>query len=154
MRVHIGIALMVLMLVLTLAGTAPGQEKDRNGYWWVNQTQEFRSGFVLGYAMAMGVNSDAAWMKCVEAKRGGADVKKASVEEWQACMETPEVVRLSYSGIRPSQLVEGVDEFYKDFRNKNIVVELAMRYVKDELRRMTDKELQDELSDFRKTANK
>ena len=62
MRVHIGIALMVLMLVLTLAGTAHGQEKDRNGYWWVNQTQEFRSGFVLGYAMAMGVNSDAAWL--------------------------------------------------------------------------------------------
>ena len=67
-------------------------------------------------------------------------------------MQTPAVVMLNYSGLRAGQLVDGVDEFYKDFRNKNILVDVAMRYVKDELRGKTDKELQDELATFRQSA--
>ena len=148
MKVHMGVALMVLVL----AGTAHGQEKERNGYWWTNHSQDFKLGFVMGFAVAMTDNADVAWLRCIEAKPGGAE--KASVEELKACMKTPERVMLSYGGLRPDQLVDGVDEFYKDFRNKNILIEVTMRYVKDELRGMTDKELQDELADFRKTANK
>ena len=76
----------------------------------------------------------------------------ASGEEWKECMQTPEVAMLSYSNLRAGQLVEGLDEFYKDFRNKNILVDVAIRYVKDELRGKTGKELEDELATFRKAA--
>lgn len=143
MRVHIGMALMILVL----AGTAHGQEQDRNGYWWVNRSQDFKLGFVTGFAMAMTGNSDAAVLRCLEDKPD-----KTSAEAWKTCMQTPAVIGLSYNGLRMGQLVDGVDEFYKDFRNKGILVDVALRYVKDELRGMTDKELQDELAVFRQSA--
>jgi hypothetical protein len=149
---------MVLILVLAGAGVAQGQPQGqqqnqipvRDGYWWTNQAQDFKLGFVTGFAVAMTGNSDAAVVRCIATKPGGAE--KASGEEWKACTQAPEVVMLSYSGLRTGQLVDGVDEFYKDFRNKSILVDTAMRYVKDELRGMTDKQLQDELATFRQSA--
>ena len=89
--------------------------------------------------MAMTGNSDAAVFRCLAAKKGGAE--KASGEDWKKCTQTPEVKILDYGNLRTGQLVDGVDEFYKDFRNKNILVDVAMRYVKDELRGKTAKEL-------------
>jgi hypothetical protein len=40
-----------------------------------------------------------------------------------------EVIRLGIVRIR--QFSEGLDEFYKDFRNKGIDVDLGIRYVRD-----------------------
>lgn len=148
MKVHAGFALILLVLAGT-AAVAHGQEITHSGYWWADQSHGFKLGFATGFAMAMTGNSDAAVVRCLAVKPGGAE--KASVEEWKACMQTPEVQMLSYSGLRTGQLVDGVDEFYKDFRNKNIRVDVALRYVKDELRGMTDKELQDELATFRQS---
>ena len=152
MKVHAGFALILLALAGTVAHgqEAHSQEINHNGYWWVDQPRIFKLGFVTGFAMAMTGNSDAAVLRCLAAKEGGAE--KASGEDWKACTLTPAVVMLNYSGLRTGQLVDGVDEFYKDFRNKNILVDVALRYVKDELRGMTDKELQDELATFRQSA--
>jgi len=43
-------------------------------------------------------------------------------------------------------LAEGVDDFYKDFRNKGIDIGLAIRYVRDELKGKSAKELEDKLT--------
>jgi hypothetical protein len=47
------------------------------------------------------------------------------------------------------QLQEGVDEFYKDFRNKGIEINLAVAYVRDELKGKPAKELEEELARMR-----
>ena len=153
MKVHMGFALMIL--VLTGTGAARGQEITHDGYWWVSESQTFKLGFATGFAMAMTGSSDAAVFRCLAAKNGGIMPEKyPGIEAWTACAQAPEIAMLSYSNLRMGQLVDGVDEFYKDFRNKNILVDVAMRYVKDELRGKTDKELQDELATFRQSANK
>jgi hypothetical protein len=73
----------------------------------------------------------------------------------KACSETQEAVRLDYGDPRRGQFVQGVDQFYKDFRNSNIDIKPVMHYVRDELRATkTDKELADELATFRRSANK
>jgi hypothetical protein len=151
MRARLGFA-----LVLVLAGTvsAHGQEITHNGYWWMDATKSFKLGFATGYAMAMTSAADAAALKCVEAKNGGTLPMHPSDEATATCEQTPEVTGLSYSNLRVGQLVDGVDQFYQDFRNKSIDVGVAMRYVKDELRGKTDKELEDELTDFRRLFNK
>jgi hypothetical protein len=75
-------------------------------------------------------------------------------EVLDACLKSPEVAVLNFSGIRMGQLVQGADEFYKDFRNKSIAIQLAMRYVRDQLNGKPDKDLADELAGWRRTANK
>jgi hypothetical protein len=153
MKTRMGFAL----VLMALAGTsvAHGQEITHNGYWWVDQSQSFKLGFATGFAIAMTGNSDAAAFRCIAAKHGGTIPEQyPGNEELSACMQSPEVAALNYGGFRVGQLVEGVDEFYKDFRNKNILVDVGMRYVKDELRGKTSKELEDELAGFRQSANK
>ena len=103
LKAHIGFALMVLVLMLAGAGVAQGQPQGqqqsqipvRDGYWWTNQAQDFKLGFVTGFAVAMTGNSDAAVVRCIATKPGGAE--KASGEEWKACTQAPEVVMLSYT---------------------------------------------------------
>jgi hypothetical protein len=127
MKVHLGFAAMVLVLLLAGTGAAQGQPQGkitvRDGYWWTNQAQDFKSGFVTGFAMAMSGNSDAAVLRCLATKQG--DAEKASGEDWKECTQKPEVQMLSYGNLRIGQSVEEVAEFYKYFRNKNLVVDVA-----------------------------
>jgi hypothetical protein len=53
-----------------------------------------------------------------------------------------------------STLAEGFDEFYKDFRNKGLDIKLAMRFVKEQLHGKPSKELEDELTEWRRSAVK
>lgn len=153
MKVYMGFALVLLVLAGT--SVADGQEQTNNGYWWVDQSPTFKIGFATGYAMAMTANSDAAGFRCIAAKHGGIIPQQVpSNEELDACLQSPEVMALDFGKIRMGQLVDGVDEFYKDFRNKSIDIGYAMYYVRDELKGKTDKELAAELAGWRQAANK
>jgi len=153
-RAHLRIAL----AILALSGTsvAHAQQTKYDGYWWAAESESFKLGFVSGYAMAMTSVSDDAAFRCIATKNGGTLPEKVPSEEvLKACSETPEAVRLDYGHLRIGQFVEGVDQFYKDFRNSNIEIKHAMLYVRDELRATkTDKDLADELARFRQAANK
>jgi hypothetical protein len=47
-----------------------------------------------------------------------------------------------------------VDDFYKDFRNRGLNIELALKYVKDQLHGRPAKELEDEVTEWRREATK
>ena len=51
-----------------------------------------------------------------------------------------------------SELVDGLDHFYKDFRNKNILVDDALNYVQDQLRGVADDKLNASLLKMRAAA--
>jgi hypothetical protein len=150
MKVRMGFTLVLMVL----AG-ASAQNKSYNGYWWADETPDFKIGFAHGFAIAMTHNSDIASFNCVAAKHGGTIPEKfPGSDELDACLKTPEVMALSFGSIRMGQLAEGVDEFYKDFRNKGIEVTDAMYYVRDQLRGKSDAELAAELASWRQAANK
>ena len=154
MKAYLGIALVAI--VLSGASSAQAQQSKHDGYWWASQSETFKLGFVSGYAMAMTSVGDDAAFRCIADKNGGTLPEKVPSEEvLKACSETPEALRLDFGHLRIGQFVEGVDQFYKDFRNSSIEIKLAMLYVRDELRATkTDKELEDELARFRQAANK
>ena len=54
-----------------------------------------------------------------------------------------------YDGVSMGQFVDGVDVFYKDFRNKNLEVGFALTYVRDQVKGKTPAELEKELTEFR-----
>jgi len=50
------------------------------------------------------------------------------------------------------ELIDGVDSFYKDFRNRNILVDDALTYVQDQLKGVSDEKLNAELLKMRAAA--
>lgn len=153
MKTRVGIALLALVVLGTWRSHAQ-QPPPHNGYWWVDESQDFKVGFANGYALAMNDDADAAGLRCLAAKNGGTIPEKAPKDaDLDACLQSPEVQYYAFN-LHIGQLVDGVDEFYKDFRNKNIQVELAMRYVRDQLKGKSDTELADELASWRQAANK
>ena len=155
MKSYLRIATPFLLVMLLTTGISRGQQTNHNGYWWADQSETFKLGFATGYSMAMTDASDGAALRCIAAKHGGTVPETVpSNEELDACLKSPEAAALNFGGVRFGQLAEGADEFYKDFRNKGVEIELAMRYVRDQLKGKTDKELTEELSGWRQTANK
>jgi len=51
-----------------------------------------------------------------------------------------------------SELTDGLDHFYKDFRNRNIMLPDALKYIEDELRGVDDSILKTELLALRAAA--
>jgi hypothetical protein len=146
-------ALTVLLLLSlgTRAGT--GEEQKHNGYWWEDTNRSFKLGFVTGFAMAGNSAGDMLVFECLANKHGGVLPTKAPPkEELIACSQEPVPTAFDYSQILLGQLADGIDEFYNDFRNKNVPASLAIRYVRDQLKGKPAKELEDELTAWRKVT--
>jgi hypothetical protein len=59
---------------------------------------------------------------------------------------------LDINAFPASELIDGLDSFYKDFRNRNILVDDALSYIVDQLRGASDDKLKDELLKMRAAA--
>jgi hypothetical protein len=53
-----------------------------------------------------------------------------------------------FGNISFGQLMDGVDEFYKDFRNKHVAIADAMTCVRDKLKRKSPAALERQLKEF------
>jgi len=133
--------------------TAQKTTSKHDGYWWTNSDQSFKLGFVSGYVMAMNGINDRDVFRCIAQKSGGklpaTYPGRAMVEE---CSETEEAKMTDFSGFMVGQWADGIDEFYKDFRNKSLDVDLALKYVRDQLNGKPAKELEDEVTKMRQYA--
>jgi hypothetical protein len=127
-----------------------------SGYWWLEQPESFRQGFALGSVMALDNASYGIANLCEEnpdfyhvaIRTTGA---AASLEAAIACYKRPEAEILDFDEIFPPiKLMDGLNEFYKDSRNKKIPVIYAMYYVRDEIKgKKSAKELEDHLLQMR-----
>jgi hypothetical protein len=100
-------------------------------------------------------NQDLHHGLLAEKNGGKLPEKLSSMDVLDACARGPDVVPFDFGGhFRMGQWLDGVDEFYKDFRNKGLDVQLAMRYVKEQLHGKPAKELEDEVTEWRRSAAK
>jgi hypothetical protein len=150
-------ALSLLLAVGLGVGVSHGQQAQvHDGYWWSGSTEDFRVGFATGYLMAMNSVADVNTIKCVSQQNGSKTQDgKALRIVVEACEETSDVKPFSqFGGFRVGQWSDGIDEFYKDFRNRGLRIDLAMKYVKDQLHGVPANELEDEVTDWRRSASK
>jgi hypothetical protein len=133
MKTRIGFT---VLLSLVLTGACASEETAHNGYWWIGMPENFKLGFVTGYAKAMVVVFDVNSLVCMTEKGD---------EAIRSCVKY-KIAPFDFTKIRFGQLSEGLDEFYKDFRNKGIDVDFGIRYVKDQLKNeKSAKELDEEV---------
>jgi hypothetical protein len=147
----VGFVFVVFLALGIGTGLGNGQTarpNPHNGFWWVGQSQEFKLGFSTGYGIAMNTVQDRAILMCWE-KKGDTKDPKVLREILTACSQEQSAKLFDFNNLTVGQLAEGTDEFYKDFRNKNIEIPTAMLYVRDELKGKPAKELEDKLNLFR-----
>ena len=58
----------------------------------------------------------------------------------------------TFSGMRFGQVLESVEKFYSDYRNKNLLITLAFRFASDELSNKPPAEIEAELVSWRRVA--
>jgi hypothetical protein len=148
-KIHVGFVLLLLAFLGTMASR--GQDQNHNGYWWADRSKEFKVGFTSGYAMAMVNAYDRSALRCFADKNGGTVPEKYPGNEvLEACRGV--VTPFDFNNFQFGQLADGVDEFYKDFRNKTIDIVPVMFYVRDQLKGRPAKELENELESMRRSS--
>jgi hypothetical protein len=86
-----------------------------NEYWWLDSSDLVRIAYVLGFVD--GANQGQFWSGIIAQVKGNT-ATKAKVNYVHG--------RLDYNRVRYGQFKDGLDEFYKDYKNKSIHVDDAI----------------------------
>jgi len=132
------LAVSLLAPVVTPVETGATQ----NGFWWANMSQERRIGFVEGYITGL---SRAEGMVTETAK-----AKK--IEFLEVVSKKPVASYFDFYQVSYGQCIDGLNEFYKDYRNKRININVAILYVRDQVRGVPQTELDARLDHMRQGA--
>jgi hypothetical protein len=141
----------LVCLILYTTATAQQQTKH-DGNWWNDSGEGFRVGFVTGYLMSMNTVGDVAITRCMLDRGYNLQMEPKALQElMNSCSQTPEAKPYqAYSGFTVGQWKDGIDEFYKDFRNRSLGVQLAIRWVNEQLHGTAAKELEDMVTEWRR----
>jgi len=143
----------VALLMLVSLGITRAEDRPHDGYWWNQTSDESKVWYIAGYAEALAHATDQAILKCVIDKNGGKEPRPGTNEMF-IYGRCPTKID-DFTGIRFSQLRDGVNEFYKDFRNTPININFALAYVKEQLRgTKSAKQQEEDLAGYRRKAAK
>jgi hypothetical protein len=139
-----------LLLACCAFSQAQTQTVNYDGYWWNAETPVFKLGFVLGYVQGTTqVNADT-FGECLIARYAKYErkrqVKVPPTDTNRECN-----LGSSWDGIKSGELQDGLDEFYKDFRNKHVFINQALPYVRDQINGKSSAVLDKELEEIRVT---
>jgi hypothetical protein len=112
-----------------------------NAYWWKSLNVSEKSIYVLGFAEGSAI-ADSNW---AEIQRRS----KTKLPNSSAIQDGDD-----YSGVRVGQVVDGLDEFYKDFLNAQIHVRDAIYIVKERAKRTNPKMFEELTQGLRQLAAK
>jgi len=106
-----------------LAGLDAAQESQRIGYAYWSEESSHKLAYVIGY-----LEAEAAYRTFMDKALKGAcgEAGRAQIEGFEGGLPAP-------SRVSPGQFIDGVDEFYKDWRNRAVNLHWAMNVVKLQL---------------------
>jgi hypothetical protein len=140
-----------LVLLVPNASSA-GDTTEMDGYWWGKLDANFKLGWVSGYAKAMDLagtiemSTCAANMPLYVKQFPNTDPK---VILQKMCLSN---TQFDYDGIKMGQFVDGMDAFYKDYRNKQLEIGLAIQYARDSIKGKPAQELDAEATLWRRCS--
>jgi hypothetical protein len=127
------VLLATLLVIAITSGVVPGAEKQkRDGFWWRDMPHDWKVFYVRGYVDAF---SDA----------------NVLIETLGLPKPQQKIVRniLDLYNIQIGQYVDGVDNFYSDYRNEKIDFAFAIIFSRDEIRGKSEAEQQETLRKLR-----
>ena len=144
----------VVALVALVLPNAPlaADTTDFDGNWWEKLDTSFKLGWVSGYAKAMDeagtiqVSTCASNMPLYLKEFPNSDPK---VIFQKMCLSE---TQFDYDSISMGQFVDGINAFYKDYRNKQLEVGWAIQYARDAIKGKPARELDAEVTLWRRCS--
>lgn len=147
----------LLVFVVLLAMVVPNapsatDKTDLDGYWWEKFDASFKLGWVSGYAKAMDLAGSSQMLTC--ASNMPMYVKEfpntdPKVILQKMCLSD---TQFDYDSISMGQFVDGMNAFYKDYRNKQLEVGSAIQYARDAIKGKPAHELDAEVTLWRRCS--
>ena len=134
----------LLALLAVLLASAQAFAADRHdGNWWNSQKWESHVDYVVGFMDGMDLGENfATW-------RG---VKNGTWEDWanKGIVSYEYYVATYLKNITVKQLIDGMDDFYKDFRNRSVLVTNGIWLVLNQISGKPAPEMEKMIESFRK----
>ena len=130
-----------------------GNKLSNDGSWWQGNSPGFKLGWVTGYTRAIETAGAFQLVDCgVTLPLYSQKYPNVPAKELfeRICLKSNETY--DYDGITMGQFVDGIDTFYKDFRNRQVGAEQAIEYVRDQVRGKPAQELDSKLTIWRRCA--
>jgi len=141
----------VVVFLFVCSPLFAGNKPSNDGNWWQGISPGFKLGWVTGYTKAIETAGALQMVTCAEnlplysQKYPNVPAKELF---GRLCSKSNETY--DYDGITMGQFVDGIDAFYKDFRNRQVEADSAIEYVRDQVRGKPAQELESELNMWRR----
>jgi hypothetical protein len=140
-------SLVITFLVMVLPVGLMAEDNRRDGNWWLSQDRVTRSAYITGFFDGMDLGNAFSYWEFVNKK------------EMAPCMQQVfksygEYNDKYFKNVTNLQLVDGLDTFYADFRNRSILVHGAVWLVVNSIAGTPQKELDSLIDNWRRNANR
>ena len=113
----------LLALVVAVVALTPGvalAAPDLDGIWWGKLDSSFKLGWVSGYAKAMDLAGTIQMGTCASNlalyQKEWPNLAQKDIMQKMCLSDT----QFDFDGFTMGQFVDGIDAFYKDYRNKQL----------------------------------
>jgi hypothetical protein len=145
--------LVVLVLVGSAAPISQNQESNRrDGNWWREIDAAGKANYIVGFFDGMELGNRFSFWGVVKDNKAEKTVKDAVTSSVVASYSDYSDKYLSH--VTNVQLVDGLDAFYSDFKNRRIVIYGAVWLVLNEIAGKPEPEMQQLIENWRKNADK
>ncbi len=133
---------LVVVLLLSASLWARNAAGVADGSDWKRYSVEYKVGWIDGFVSAMDDAQGSTAIMC------GFQLRlNSETAEGKAC--TAQAFSFDYEMIKFSQFLDGMDAFYKDFRNTDYPITWAMKLVRDQIRGRSAEDIEKELLAWR-----
>lgn len=137
---------MLIAVLLLVPAFSTAQDTRRDGNWWNQESNEHKVYFMAGFFDGMDLgNNFSYWGMSEKGKDGGCDD--------QAVRSYNDQSRKFFPNVTNVQLVEGLDTFYKDYRNRSIRIKNAVWLVVNGIAGTPQDKLDKMIENYRKNAS-
>jgi hypothetical protein len=124
----------LLLVLLTVCTQAHAQTRF-DGNWWNGSEDIARGSFLLGYKQGMVLVAEVAPMVICNAQKHTDEAFRQCIYSGTNAMNEEFVTPTAGKTYR--QLIDGVSEFYRDYKNRGICFEPALSFVTQEINGMS-----------------
>lgn len=135
-------ALAIVLILLPASLWARNEAGVADGSDWKQYSQTYKIGWIDGFVSAMSNAQGRTAGLCAFQ----LDLKTDS-KEFKACVS--EAQEFNFEMIKFGQYLDGMDAFYKDFRNTEYPITWAMKIVRDQIRGRSAEDIEKELTAWR-----
>jgi hypothetical protein len=119
------------------------QNTRRDGNWWIDKSQVLKVSYALGFLDGISLGRNFTIWNVLEEDKTCAAKASGSFEDHE---------QKFMANVNSGQLADGLDDFYKDYRNRKILVVNGVWLVLNSIAGTPQKELDKMIESFRANA--